>query len=938
VGKKKNNKAGGAGDDYYSSGAFEADQMAAELAMNASSAPRASASGAAAAAAAERDDDDNDDDRNDQNNDNDDDNEVEETDKKKASSDDVSETKKKKGGQNGAQSNANNSAATTTTTTAAAATAANKKALTAAEEKAALALARLQLGANGKAEIDAKYKVKESKKKDAKDDAASTAPTGAAAAAAAEAPAAPLDPKKLLEEKAAAARAAAEAAVDVKFAEQLKAFEDIDARSSDDDATGAAGQGEFEEDGDGAKKDDDDGVKDAWDDSSSEEDAKPVVSSAEAKKLALAAAKAAKEERRRKRAALRDLLQLIAKQRAADGTAAAAAVMREAREAEKEVEDAVDTEALRSPICCVLGHVDTGKTKLLDRIRRTNVQGGEAGGITQQIGATYFPLTTLQEQTARLQKDGKTADIRVPGLLVIDTPGHESFTNLRSRGSSLCDMAILVVDLMHGLEPQTIESIKLLRQKKTPFVVALNKVDRCVDWKPVDGQPIRDSLKRQSRPAMQQFEEHTKMIIAQFAAEEINVELYWKNKDIRKYVSMVPTSAISGEGVPDLLVLMIQLLQKMMTTKLQQRNELNCTVLEVKVIEGLGTTIDVVLVDGVLHEGDTIVVCGLAGPIVTQVRALLTPQPGKELRVKGTYVHHKKLRGAVGVKIAANDLEGAIAGSQLFVAHPGDDIEKLKEEVMGEVTSMLNQVDHTGRGVCVQASTLGSLEALLQFLRDSKIPVNGVNIGPVHRKDVMKASIMLERERELAVLLCFDVKVTPEARTEADKIGVRIFEANIIYNLFDMFTAYMKAEREKKRAAASDTAVFPAVIKVLKCFNKSDPLVLGCEVTEGALRVGTPLCLSAKTDIELGRVASLERDHKAITVANLGDQVAVKIVPQNPQQASRMHGRHFNDDDVLVSVISRASIDALKEHFKDDITLEDKNLLVKLKTLFKIAK
>jgi translation initiation factor 5B len=580
----------------------------------------------------------------------------------------------------------------------------------------------------------------------------------------------------------------------------------------------------------------------------------------------------------------------------------------------------------------------THNTKLLDRIRRTNVQGGEAGGITQQIGATYFPLSTLQEQTAQLQKDGKSAEIRVPGLLVIDTPGHESFTNLRSRGSSLCDMAILVVDLMHGLEPQTIESIKLLRQKKTPFVVAMNKVDRCVDWKPVDGQPIRNSLKRQSRAAMQQFEEHTKMIVGQFAAQEINVELYWKNKDFRKYVSLVPTSAISGEGVPDLLLLMIQLMQKMLTPKLQQKLELNCTVLEVKVVEGLGTTIDVVLVDGVLHEGDTIVVCGLSGAIVTTIRALLTPQLGKELRVKGTYLHHKKLRGAVGVKIAANDLEGAIAGSQLFVAKPGDDIEALKEEVMSEVSTMLSQVDHTGRGVCVQASTLGSLEALLQFLRDSKIPVNGVSIGPVHRKDVMRASIMLERERELAVLLAFDVRVTPEARAEADKIGVRIFEADIIYNLFDMFTDYMNKEREKRRKEASDTAVFPSIIKVLKCFNKSDPVLIGCEVVEGKLRIGTPVTVMNKLEHELGRVTGIERDHKAVEFASPGDQVAVKIVAQTPVQQQRQHGRHFNDDDQLVSVVSRASIDALKEHFKDDITNEDKVLLLKLRTLFKLPK
>ncbi len=291
----------------------------------------------------------------------------------------------------------------------------------------------------------------------------------------------------------------------------------------------------------------------------------------------------------------------------------------------------------------------------------------------------------------------------MPGLLVIDTPGHESFTNLRSRGSSLCDIAVLVVDLMHGLEPQTIQSIELLKKRKCPFVVALNKVDRLYGWKAHPNSPVQASMKDQNKEVKLEFEQRVNETVAQFAAQGLTAVLYYQNKDFKSWVSLVPTSAHTGEGIPDLLMLLVQLTQRMMRSQLVLSHELACTVLEVKVVEGFGTTIDVILSDGELREGtasgstppprsfadlsssplpgDEIVVCGLNGPIHTTIRALLTPMPLKELRFKGQYQHHKVLRAAQGIKISAQELEHAVAGSQLYVVKPGDDIEAIKKAV-----------------------------------------------------------------------------------------------------------------------------------------------------------------------------------------------------------------------------------------------------------------
>ncbi|XP_030635685.1 eukaryotic translation initiation factor 5B isoform X3 [Chanos chanos] len=596
----------------------------------------------------------------------------------------------------------------------------------------------------------------------------------------------------------------------------------------------------------------------------------------------------------------------------------------------------INLDELRSPVVCVLGHVDTGKTKILDKLRHTHVQDGEAGGITQQIGATNVPLDTIVEQT-KMVKNFDRENIKVPGMLIIDTPGHESFSNLRNRGSSLCDIAILVVDIMHGLEPQTLESINLLKEKKCPFIVALNKIDRLYDWKKSPDTDVVTTLKKQKRNTKDEFDERAKAVIVEFAQQGLNAALFYENTDPRTFVSLVPTSAHTGDGMGNLIALLVELTQTMLARRLAHCDELRAQVMEVKALPGMGTTIDVILINGRLREGETIIVPGVEGPIVTQIRGLLLPPPLKELRVKNQYEKHKEVSTAQGVKILGKDLEKTLAGLPLLVAHKEDEIPVLRDELIRELKQTLNSIKLEEKGVYVQASTLGSLEALLEFLRTSKVPYAGINIGPVHKKDVMKASTMLEHDPQYAVILAFDVKVERDAQEMADSLGVRIFSAEIIYHLFDSFTKYREDYKKQKQDEFKHIAVFPCKLRILPqfIFNSRDPIVMGVTVDAGVLKQGTPLCVPSKGFVDIGIVTSIEVNHKGVDTAKKGQEICVKIEPI-PGESPKMYGRHFEATDIIVSKITRQSIDALKNWFRDEMQKSDWQLIMELKKTFEI--
>lgn len=493
-----------------------------------------------------------------------------------------------------------------------------------------------------------------------------------------------------------------------------------------------------------------------------------------------------------------------------------------------------------------------------------------------------------------------------------------------------------------------VESLNMLRSKGTPFVIALNKVDRLYGWETVKDRPFVEALPLQDESVQSEFESRASQIMLTIAEQGLNAELYYKNKDFKEYVSIIPTSAHTGEGVPDILMLLVQLSQKLYIDRIMWNTDTQCTVLEVKVIEGLGATADVILANGTLKRGDRIIMCGFSGPIVTRVRELLTPRPLQEMRVKTEYLHHQQVDGAMGIKICANNLEGVVAGSACLVPYadvPYDE-ECLKEDVMYDLKNLAKAASEVngGMGVYAVASTLGSLEALLEFLKTSKIPVSAVNIGPIHKKDVFKASIMLEHKPEYATILAFDVPVTKDGADLAKDLNVNIFTADIIYHLFDKFTAYMAEVRKEQQEKAALTAVFPCIVEISSpehvwCRGGGgDPILVGMTVIQGTLKRGTPLCVAKRggaidpatglrAHLDIGRVVSLELNKKSVESAKVGQSVSVKI----DAVTSIVFGRQFDHTDQMFSRVTRKSIDALREFFKEELSKEDWNLLLKLK-------
>jgi len=581
---------------------------------------------------------------------------------------------------------------------------------------------------------------------------------------------------------------------------------------------------------------------------------------------------------------------------------------------------------VRSPILVVLGHVDVGKTTLLDKIRGTAVAKREPGTMTQHIGASFLPWRALEEMCAPLSKSIGAA-VKIPGFLVIDTPGHEAFSNLRSRGGSIADLAILVVDINRGFERQTYEAIELLKTRKTPFVVAANKIDRIPGWEPKPGAPFVRSLAEQSWDVQVKLEELLTSIIVELGKEGFTADRYDRIRDFTKTIAIVPISAVTGEGLPDLMLVLAGLSQRYLAKRLVATvGPAKGVVLEVRETPGLGSTIVAIIYDGVLKKSDTIVVGGLDKPVVTKVKALLMPKPLDEMRSpEDRFLAVDEVRAAAGVLIAAQGLEEVVAGAPLAAVSSLEKIEEVVREVQEEVNAVKVSRDITG--VVVKADTLGTLEALVSYLRRFNVPVRYADVGPVVRRDVVEASIVRNSDRLRAAILAFNVKVTDEAEVEAKSRGVAIFQGKILYQVVDEYLKWYEGEKEAERKTELSKLILPGKIKLLPgyVFRRSDPVIVGVEVLSGRIRRGYPLM--TRDGKRIGEIMQIQEHKKPLDEAVKGQEVAISI------RGKVMVGRQIKEGDVLYVDVPLDHVEKVLEKFANELSEEEVAMLKQIRAL-----
>ena len=581
---------------------------------------------------------------------------------------------------------------------------------------------------------------------------------------------------------------------------------------------------------------------------------------------------------------------------------------------------------LRQPVVVVLGHVDSGKTSLLDKIRGTAVQEREAGGITQHIGASFFPIETIRNITGQLYSKISKSETQIPGLLVIDTPGHEIFANLRMRGGSAADIAIVVVDVNKGFEAQTIESTEILRKRKVPYLIALNKIDMISGWRKSGIPFIIEEMKKQDPTIQQALDTKVYDVVGSLSRLGYNSEAFWRVKDFTKELAIVPVSAATGVGIPELLAVLVGLSQQYLAKRLEQHKVgARGIVLEINEEVGLGPSANVILLDGILKHGDSIVIAKREGAIITKVKSILLPKPLDEMRdPRDKFKPVDQVISAAGLKITSPDLDGVLAGSPLYAIEKKNNENTLKQMVESEVKSAILNTD--SNGVILRCDTIGSIEAIIDLLKRANISVRSADIGHITRRDVIEASAVREKDRYLGVVLGFNVKVLDDAEKESHERNVKIFNEQIIYNLVRNYTDWVRYQREHE-----ESILFNEIPPICKfqfmrgyIFRRNDPAVFGAEILVGRLR--QKVVVINEDGKKMGTVQQVQENGKAIEEAVKGMQVAVSI--KGP-----VIGRQLNEDDILYTDLNSRHAKTLTERFSHRLNEDEKQVFDRILTM-----
>ncbi len=566
----------------------------------------------------------------------------------------------------------------------------------------------------------------------------------------------------------------------------------------------------------------------------------------------------------------------------------------------------------RQPIITLLGHVDHGKTTLLDTIRRTVVAAKEAGGITQAIGTTLIPSDNIKEISGKILEQFHF-DIHIPGLLFIDTPGHEAFVTLRKRGGNIADLAILVVDIVEGFMPQTEESLEILKHTKTPFIVAINKIDRIRGWVPSENSSFIDSYSKQSSDVQQSFEDAFYKIVLQLSEHGFSADRFDRVTDFSKTVVCIPVSGKTGDGIPELLGVIVGLSQQYLKDELVTGEDSRGIVLEVKEFSGMGTTIDCVVYSGSIHKGDYIVIGGKE-IIIAKIRALMVPEPLRDIRVEKKFAQVEEVTAACGVKIAAPGINYVVAGYPIRTAKTFEKAESLMSEMEQEREEI--ELVTESEGIVLKSNTIGGLEALKYIFKS--YPIKSATIGQITKRDLQTA----ETNQELIhrVVIGFDTQTGSEVLQYSKDKNIRIMESPVIYHLLDEYQKWKKDEKENLVKNELESVQRPAKLIFLPgtIFRASDPAIIGCEVQGGTIKPGYKL-FKEKDLKKIGEIKQIQSQGQNVTEAKNGDRVAVSI-------SGPTVGRQIVESDIFYTDLSNSEYNILLKN-EDYLTEHEKTTL-----------